>query len=536
MADNIIDFDGFEKYGPVPNGATWGSLSNPNFVGVNASSTLLPAQSFLREWQTWGWSGNSRNASIITGLAGSGAALLLTGASTGAVFARRTMPNSYTRFIFGFAFMSNLGTNTGVNFWDAITSQCCVYVDSSGRINFARGFLNGGATVLYTSAALIVSGVRHYLEVDVTINNATGAFKIWLDGNLLTNTTGVNNRVSSNNFVNGFDLACGNNDGASMAYDDMYWRDNTGGTATPFGDVSIIGRKVTADSAVQFTPTAVPVGPYYIQQTSVNQTDAPGVDLALVPVTPETNCTLQSVGILPASSSITAKFRGVVYSDASGAPSLLLSSGTEVVGCSATTPLTLPLVTPVSLTAGIQYWVGYITDTSLALWRSNTFEATGQKKANTYASGPPAGPLSGMTTGQNPWCIWGTGNAAPTNFQSADNTPPVVGSLPVMIGYNESSTVGNQDLFEVLDLPSPAPSVIYSVKVSVMAQKSAPGPRTMDVRVKSGTTESSGTASGFSPSTTPQWYATRYDVDPDTGAAWTPAAINAMKAGYKLVS
>jgi len=64
------------------------------------------------------------------------------------------------------------------------------------------------------------------------------------------------------------------------------------------------------------------------------------------------------VAIVPGATSGTAKFKAVAYADSAGAPGSLLSSGTEVVGCTSGSTLTGALITPQSLTAGTPCWIG----------------------------------------------------------------------------------------------------------------------------------------------------------------------------------
>lgn len=539
MADDIIDFDGFEKYGPIANGSTFASFIAGNFTVSNANNTPLPSQGFGQEWLSVYNSPNTGQAGLIQGLSGTGIAYCMLGGSNGSAGIRRSLPANYVRMIFGFAFMSSLGTAVGIQFMDAGTAQLSVWCDTAGRLNVSRSAV-GGANILYTSAAVILSNTRNYVEIDFTINNSTGQFTLKLNGNALTTLTGQNTRAGSNNYVNQFDFNVLSNAGRG-GFDDTYWRDNTGGTGTFLGDVTIDGLRPTADSAVAFTPQLSAVGPYYISQTVT--TDAPGAgQLVLIPVTPQVNMTLNNIGVFPSASSATVKNKGVVYSDSTGAPGSLLSSGTETTGMSADVPVALPLVTPQALTAGTQYWIGYITDTSVALHKADNWTGPGQKKANTYASGAPAGPLSGMTTGQAAWCIWGGAGSAAANFAqinlggvNATQFPanPIVGNVPQ--SYNQSSTVSQEDLFTISDL-SVTPTAIYAVKVSILAQRSDAGARTGNIRVKSGGTTANGSNSGFTPPTTMNWIGSLYFVDPNTSAAWTASGINAMTAGYQVAS
>jgi hypothetical protein len=512
--DKLIDFDGFEKYGPPGANFYWYNFS-ANFLLSAQNLDPMPSQSFFEEWLSISWGGNSPQCGLITGLNGVGAAFGIIPGFGNSLFVSRTMPANYSRVIVGYAFMSNLNsTAQGLFICDGSPGQVFIGVDNGGRVIF-----NGSAN-LFTSGVKVQQNTRHYLEVDVTIHNTAGAYKVWLDGVLLGSATGVNTRAgTSNNYCNR--LVMTNGTTGLWAFDDMYWRDNTTGTALPFGDVSIVGLPVTSDSSVQFTPVAT-LGQWYTQQTP--NTATPGANiLILVPVTPATNMTVNSIGTLPRTTTTAAKFKGVIYSDSSGAPGSLLSSGTEVIGCTSGTNLSLPLASPQALTGGTQYWIGLITDTSIAYQLSDTWSASGQSKANTYTSGAPAGPLSGMSTLQSPWALWGICTSPASNYPGINKQMPPQ-SASVMLSSNSSSTVGQEDLYNTQRL-STIPSAIYSVKVSANVQKTtnAAAQRFFSIRLKNNTADSGGSNLNnlnIAPSTTPGWYSSRFDTDPNTNASW----------------
>lgn len=531
MTDGIIDFDGFEKYGQTTNGLTFATFVNPgNFAINNVAYTNYPNQGFNQEWSGVGGAANARPNGLIVGLLGSGIALCLRASSNGGVSATRNMPTNYARVMLGFAIMFNLVGSCGVELRDAGTAKISVGIDSSGRVNVWRGSVGG--TILFTSGAIVASGTRHFIELDAKINNTTGHYQVWMDGVSLFNSDNAQNTSASGNaFVNQIVLNTGGTDGSSVGFDDMVWRDNTGATLTPYGDIAIKALQVTSDDSKQFTQQATALGTFFTEQTTT--TDTPGISLVLVPVTPAANVTLSSVSLVTSVSALTAKLKGVVYSDSAGSPGSLLSDGTEVVGITADVAAVLPLATPQSLVGGTQYWVGYYSDTSLTVRKSDTWHSSGQRKLNTYASNAPAGPLAGMTTGQNPWVIWGNGTSGASNYPALSATSPPI--LSDLLSYNRDSVVGHEDVFVTSDL-AVTPSTIYAVKLSALSKRSAAGTRTMDLEVKSGSATGTGSNPGITPGTTAAWSSTRFDTDPNTGLAWTQSGINAMKVGYKVAS
>lgn len=532
MVDNIIDIEGFEKYGPAVN--TNIATFDPgvsNLMNQHNAETLMRYQGFYQEWNSEGGSTGS-SMGFITGRAGGSSKALCISDGSGNVTAASKLlkGGNYTRTIFGFALVSNLGNVAGVQFSEILTNgaQLSFWIDNAGRINIGRG--NFGNNILYTSPALILANQWHYYEIDFTISQTVGQFKLWLDGNLLTSQTNVNTQASNvTNYWNFFTPICFV---ARGGFDDIYIRDNTNGTATPYGDCTIDPIQVTSDSSVQFSPTASVLGNFSAIQAAQN--NAPGGNIvALVPVIPLVNMTVNSISGIPNGTNAVIKTKGVIYSDNSGQPGSLLSSGTEVVGFQNLTVMTLPLTTPQALTANTKYWIGYISDTNINWYQSDNITFLGQIKSNTYTSGAPAGPLTSMSTGFPTWAFWGNCTAG-SNFDTVDRLPSPI-SLGAALAYNQSSTVGQVDYFNGTAMPI-VPDKIFSLKVSVLAQRSASGPRTLNIRAKTGL---SGT--GDSPSITPastsmQWYTSRFDTDPGTGFPWGPTGINNVKLGYEVAT
>ncbi|SFM12805.1 hypothetical protein [Nitrosomonas communis] len=98
---------------------------------------------------------------------------------------------------------------------------------------------------------------------------------------------------------------------------------------------------------------------------------------------------------------------------------------------------------------------------------------------------------------------------------------------PNTTDYNASNVIGQKDSYVMGDPPSLASQIIYGVRVKVAALKDDAGSRSLKVGIRSGTTDSLGAAQALS--TSQIYYSSIHEVDPNTGAAWTPAAVNAME-------
>jgi hypothetical protein len=95
--------------------------------------------------------------------------------------------------------------------------------------------------------------------------------------------------------------------------------------------------------------------------------------------------------------------------------------------------------------------------------------------------------------------------------------------------YVFSSTIGHADLYGIAAIAS-TPVTTFAVTTRAYAIKSDAGTRTMAVQLKSGGTT---VASPTLVLTTSNWqWAWRHDtVDPQTGTAWTAAAVNTINVG-----
>lgn len=517
--------EGFDKYGPT-------GVSLPSIVYNGEWTSIVQASS----------------ATIGAPLTTFGYSLQFTANAGGnAAEIRKTLPGNYAEFIGGVGFNPGAipgvvptGTITGCweiqGFYDNTTQQMAITLEQDGTIGFRRGSYFTGSTLVAKSAQSISSGSSHFIEWDVVIHNSTGVVKVWLDGVLTSlNLTSQNTRSSANNYANVIGMAgqpSGTLNGSTTRFDNYYtW----GWLATGGGGVPLLTNPVvetgfpTSDSAVQFSPVALVLGQDYSASSSTN---APGAnELFLRVFTPLVNCTINSVSILPAATSLTAKFKAVIYATSAGLPTgAPLSSGTEVVGCTSGTVLTGALVTPQALTGGTAYAVGFITDTSILLSEVDA-TTTGQKAANTYASGAPTSPT--MTINQPSWIIFGNCSSAAANYAAVTNSfaNPPLGDP----SYNQDATVSHEDLFGFPALSSGSVG-IATMAVKGYCERSDSGARTVSLRTKSSATDSGGSLTGQSPGTTYEWLSSYFDTDPNGAITWLKAAIDAAASGYKIDS
>ena len=361
-----VFLEGFDKYGA-------------NNVTVYAGTSLLNL--ILMEWTSV--SNTIAIPSIGAGLNGiSGYSFYLPTYNYGEGFApsspylSKTLPSSYSRIIGGIRVISALSTTYpwNINFVSTGGTMCSIGLNNSGKIYLASGSAAGSA--LATSSVSIAANSTHYIEWDITFASSGGAYTVWLDGvEVVTGTANTSASISpatcsSISLMN----SSGSNDSTmgNCYIDDLYLFSSAGSinnavlNTGPF----IQTQFPNADSGtVQFS-----IGEGILGQTygTTSNTNAPGANyIFLRPFTPTYNCTLESVSVLPAATSSGANIQAVIYGDSTGSPHTLLSAGTTVTGLTAGTILTSNLTSPPSLNNGTQDWLGFITDTSVALYETD---------------------------------------------------------------------------------------------------------------------------------------------------------------------
>jgi len=493
----LLFMDGFDKYGPN---------------SISGVAALLTAG----EWTSAGGSGHN----LVSGLSSSGYALQLGGGVN--VSVSKTLPASYARLIGGFR-VSTVLNGTGVTLLDSGTAQCSIAFNAAGTISVIRGAISTG-TVLATSTATISANTTHYVEFDIAFSN-TANYQVWLDGVSIISGSG-DTTGTANNSANGIQLFTSSN---SITFDDLYVFDTSGSAnnAALLTSPRIETQMPSSDAAVQFAFGAALLGASLARTTATVSTAAN--QLRLRSVVPAVNCTLTAVSFLAATASATVNLRPVVYSSVGGAPGALLGSGSTVAGTTASTLKTLPLTSGVALSAGTQYFIGYMCDilvnSGLAQYTTVSDDFTA---IATFASGAPGtAPVMANTPST---VIAGNVTASGANwFAVAQN--PVQGGL----SYVADATIGHEDLYGY-PLLSATPLAIYAVAVKASVAKSDAGAKTLSLRLKSGGTDSAGSAGAMAPGTSYGWLTSLYPTDPATGTAWTAAALNAAQAGVRVES
>lgn len=506
--------EGFDKYG-----------------GANNSTSVATPNLLIGDWSSVG----SSAVTIVTPLSTTGQALNIS--VNGSPLLTKNLPGNASRLIGGMRLNIVLNSGTqpfGIGFMDGSTVQSCItFTPTTGIICVRTGTITG--TILASSATGLAASTTYYVEWDITFG-ASSPYQVWVNGTSVISGTG-NTRSTTNNYAGIFALL-GAANGNSTTIDDIYLFDSTGTTNNAVLNTNPRIETVfpTSDAQAQFTIGASVLAATIIPKYISNYAGVAN-ELNVRPFTPGRNCTLNSVTLRSANTSSSANFRAVVYSDSSGLPGTLLTggSGTTVTGVTAGTPLTLPFASPPSLTSGTQYWLGYMTDTSINIPAESNSSGPSRRATVTFTSGAPStAPSTTLTSAPTP-NYWGnvTWTSAPANY--LQQLIPPGPQLPSETSWqlNDSSTVGNEDLFTMNALSVPAAN-IYVAATKVYMSLSATGVRTGSVHTSSGGTDVG--AASVTPNLTYSWQAQYLGQDPNTSAAWTVSAANAALAGYRLDS
>jgi hypothetical protein len=148
--------------------------------------------------------------------------------------------------------------------------------------------------------------------------------------------------------------------------------------------------------------------------------------------------------------------------------------------------------------------------------------------AGTYPCNSPLGDVHVYTrfpTGNNS-VQWTP--LANTNWQEVDEV-----AMDGDTSYNYSATVGQEDLLNYSALATTINNIL-GVQVTGAYRKDDSSARSIKQAFKSSTTEVYGAVNSLG--TAYAYYTDLWVLDPATSASWTLAAVNALSAGYNLVS
>lgn len=431
-------------------------------------------------------------------------------------------------FVLGFQQINAIsGSSLGfyVELFDGTTAQCTVVFRTDGAILLASGGPTGTVLATYTGA-FTASNTWYAFEVEIVINNTTGSFSVRKNGNTVNDftATSLNTRpTSTNNYANKIQLASSAVTSSNHQVDDFLWRSDA--SSVPWvGDIRCFSRMPASDVSVAWSRSGsvVPQIPYGQATTPTAVT----VNAArYVPFTALCSGSVGSVTV-PFTVASTGNFKCSIFTNSAGAVGAVLGSAT-VVSAPAIGTATFTFGTPVSVTAGTQYWVGFIGDTTSGTWTtvtSNTYGTGGTGVA--YAAFPTASP----TGNANQLVPYATVNITPTTIANAQFV-----TEPQQDGANSyvySSTAGQSDLYGIgASLQPGTPANVVMVTTIGLFEKSDAGTRNAAMQMKSGSATAVQSPSTALTAGTWQWLWRNDLTDPNTGSAWVSSAVDAIQIG-----
>jgi hypothetical protein len=120
-----------------------------------------------------------------------------------------------------------------------------------------------------------------------------------------------------------------------------------------------------------------------------------------------------------------------------------------------------------------------------------------------------------------------TRSAGSTNYENIDET------YPVNTDYVSSTTVGHIDRYGYGNLTG-SPIAVTTVVVNTYGVNEGVAFASFRPNLKSGASTYNGTTRTLTGTNT--WYGDVWDLNPDGSVAWSPTTVNAIEAGFELIS
>jgi hypothetical protein len=441
--------------------------------------------------------------------------------------ATKTSGSNDTTHHFVLGFYQTVGSSSTevryIQLLDNTTPQCTIVFKTDGSITLKSG--GTGGTILATYSAAFSPTTWQGFEIEVTINNISGSIHIRKNGNISDDfvATGLNTRGgTANNYANKLQIGNINWNGSDVhRFDDFMWFNTTGAAPNTWvGDVRALQLMPSSDASVQFSKSTTS----YASTTGSIGGFGLSMNLSTLyasQITSTAYGTLDSL-VVSFTGAMTGNATMALYADNSGIPGVLLATTAQVtnptIGLNTFTFSSPPAVTRTN------YWVAIITSANTQLLQNTVNTSNlGANVANTYGSGVPS-TLVTAVLGQR-W-LWVQANITPSN-SGLVNESQQDGDA----GYVYSSNIGDADLYNIADLPF-TPVAIIGVQTRAFVRKSDAGVRTGRIQIKSGGT----TVTQDLVLSSSYLNLSRFDaVDPNTGAAWNQAGINALQIGPVVV-
>lgn len=441
---------------------------------------------------------------------------------------------------FTIAFMQS-GTISGstlafnIELFDGATPQCSIVFRSDGAILLVSGAPNSGTTLATFTGAFPVINTWYAFEFEVVIHPTAGSFAIRKNGNTSNDFTAssLNTRPTSpNSYANKVQLSQNQGYNAQWA-DDFFWQSGAT-TGNWLGDLRCYTRLPGNDVQAQFsrsisgsqTQTPFPVN-------TTGQTNNASTSLYHAFVAPLDGLVTSITLVVNAGG--VGNVKCAVFNDTgvgTNNPGAILATFAPVAA-PPTGNLVFTVGTPFQIKRGVTYWVGFINDGAYSnFWGSSNLTGGATSRYNnagtpTYALFPVATPPINGTANPAYACSWTytvNSNAGFVKEVKQDG----------LATYVSDNNPGDADFYNLASLGI-MPNRVVATTVRAYAQKPDVGTRLIAAQLLSGaaTVASPSLVLSLAPF---QWVWRTDVVDPNTGAAWTPAAVEAVQIGPKVIA
>jgi len=474
-------------------------------------------------------SGNSAHFTLVSGRFAGSRAASFGAASSGAIpdaFVKASGSNDglhhFVLAIQQTAALSGTTLGCSIQLIDGATNQCCVVFRSDGAMLLTSGAPTGTVLATYTGA-ITAANTWIAFEIEVVVHNTAGSITVRRNGNTGTAdfTLGsLNTRTSANNYAN--KIALGNYALVNAhQVDDFLWRSDA--SSVPWvGDIRCYTRMPISDASVQFSRSSAGATGNFFETTSTVSNSSLSVGTTyFFPVT-LTQGGMVSALLANFNASATGHANAALYdnSGTGGSPGKLLGQATSALTNPASGLRTWTVSTPFGAPKGTVY-VAIMADVAIGITGSigQTYYSAGSQ---TYSTSFPAqAPTTSSATFNANYVgltISAITNAGLVNEAQQDATT----------SYVYDSTVNDADFYNIQSLPV-TPANVVAVTTRGFLEKSDAGTRSAAVQLKSGGT----TVQSAAPALGTAWgWRYRTDaVDPATGAAWAPTAVDAAQIG-----
>jgi hypothetical protein len=493
------------------------------FFGDSFDFYATTSDPVLNYWD----SGTSTAWDLVTGrFAGSRAAAMKINITAPNVWLQKSsgVNEPIHHLIFSFQQTCTLsGTVLGayISLMDGTTAQCSLVFRTDGAIVLTSGGPAGSALATYTGA-INAQNTWTPFEIELVIHNTAGSITVRKNGNTGTPdfTLGsLNTRTTANNYANrlqvGSQVDSGaplNTQGNPQMIDDLLWRSDPTSVAW-LGDIRAYQQMPASDVSDQFSASPATQS---VSQTAgfTGGTQSRAANAGLMSAFTATYSGTISSGTISVNTGGTGNMKAAIYD--STRTTVLATSNAVVNPVAGNNTITFG--TPLTVVKGTQYWLAVDQDTTI-VYNVTGVSALAGLFTTTYASFPAGSPT--VTTSVNG--IVGTVNIVPTN-----NTLVNEAQQDGATSYVFDSTVGHADLYAMTPLAS-TPQSIVAVTIRGFMAKSDAGTRAGALQLKSGATTVQSTPLFLS--TNFLWNYRTDLVDPNTGVAWSAAAVNAAQIG-----